>query len=429
MNFRCFTIPACLLLALLSGCGPKGAAPASSTGPSTGPSDASAKDSNTNNSGAKEAAKPDSPKSLEVEMSAEMLRRGDVQASPVTLLSATASREFAGRLSPNAERSWTVGTVSDGRVIQLLVAVGDRVKKGQILARVHSHDVHEGRSDYEKAKSDRQRALNNLDYATRNRDRLRRLLDLKAASPMQAEEADAELRRAEAALRSADAELRRTRLHLEEFLEVPAEQSVAAAGNHEHPDNLLQVRAPEAGLITEKLVAQGTLVKANEPMLRLTDTATLWMIASIPEEWLGRVRLGSAAQVSVEAFAGQSFPAKVAMVGNEMDRETRTVPVRLLLNNPGNRLLPEMYARAAFPEGETQPQLRVPQEAVHDLDGLPVVFVEITPGKFSPRPLDLGEASNGQVIVRGGLQPGERIVTKGAYVVKSQLLKARLAEE
>ncbi|MBL8222472.1 MAG: efflux RND transporter periplasmic adaptor subunit, partial [Bryobacterales bacterium] len=166
----------------------------------------------------KEEAAPESLK--EVKLDEKQLAQAQLtmvtvrsQALPETITS-------NGRITVNENRSWHVGAVTEGKIIRVLVFPGDRVKKDQLLAGMHSHDIHEARAEYRKAIAEDARLRTALSYSLRHRDRAKRLYDLKAGSLEQLEHAEAELKNTQSAVENAKTELDRTRRHLVDFLQV-----------------------------------------------------------------------------------------------------------------------------------------------------------------------------------------------------------------
>ena len=126
--------------------------------------------------------------------------------------------------------------------------------------------------------------------------------------------------------------------------------------------------------------------------------------------------------MTVEAYPGVSFPAAIAAVGDVVDPNTRTIKVRAWVNNEHHKLKPEMFARLNIQVGDASSFLTVPKEAVLEADGKHFIYV-VQEGKYVKREVQIGTASGDQVRVVEGLQPGERVVTKGAVLVKGQETK------
>lgn len=336
-----------------------------------------------------------------------------------------------GRLAANEERTWRVGAITDGRIMQVLVRVGDRVGKGQVLARMFSHDVHESRALYRRALAEFHRLQANLEYARRQRERIRRLFEMKAASQEQLDTAENDLRNAETALRAAEIEVSRTRQHLVEFLEIPVE-----GPEHKEPgeaplseDDLIPIRAPAPGIVISRLVTAGSVVQPSSELFVISDLSTIWAIAAVQEEYLPRVRPGMAARVSVQAYPDRPFAGHILRIDEKLDAATRTVQAIVEIDNRAGLLKPEMYAVVEVESGASEEGLFVPQGAIQDLNGQTAVFVETAPDRFEPRPVETGRSLERLIEIRRGLRAGERVVTEGGFVLKSQLLKSTLSED
>jgi cobalt-zinc-cadmium efflux system membrane fusion protein len=154
----------------------------------------------------------------------------------------------------------------------------------------------------------------------------------------------------------------------------------------------------------------------------------VWVLASIRQEQLGALRVGQAVRVNVTGVAGGVFEGKITNLGQELDPSTRTMQVRITLNNSGNVLRPGMLATAEIPAGERHKTLSVPSDAVQQVDGQDVVFVRTAPDRFVVRPVQVAQTSNGETPILQGLKGDEEVVVRGSFVLKSQLLRAALEE-
>ncbi|MEJ5369261.1 MAG: efflux RND transporter periplasmic adaptor subunit [Bryobacteraceae bacterium] len=366
-----------------------------------------------------------------VELDGVALRQAGLRIETAELRSVPVTVRASGRLSANEERTWRVGAITDGRIMSVLVRVGDTVQKGQVLARMFSHDVHESRALYRRAVAESQRLQANLEYARRQRDRMRRLFEMKAASQEQLDTAENELRNAETALRAAEIEVTRTRQHLVEFLEIPVEgpehRTTGEGGLSE--DDLIPIRSPAAGIVLSRLVTAGSVVQPSGELFVISDLSTLWVIANVQEEFLSRVRPRMPALVSVQAYPDRRFPGRVIRVDEKLDPETRTVQAIVEIDNRHGLLRPEMYAVVELEAGSSERGLFIAQTAIQDLNGQPTVFVETRTGRFEPRPVETGRTLDRLIEIRRGLTAGERVVTEGSFVLKSHLLKATLSED
>jgi len=376
----------------------------------------------------KAAAEPEKTPQ-EVVLDSNQRKQANLVIEQVTVRAMPHHVQANGRLTVNENKSWHVGAVTDGKVMKVSVNPGDRVQKDQVLAGLHSHDIHEGRANYRKATADLDRLKTAATYAQRHRDRAKRLYDLKAGSLETVEHADAELANAQAAVTNAETELERTRRHLTEFLQVSLDDhDDHKDGDTEHEGDLIPVRAPAAGVVLTRLVTPGSVASAGEELFTIADLSSIWMIASVSEEHIGKLRLGMSAKVSVQAYPDQSFTGRITRFGDQLDAQTRTIPVRIELANSGGRLKPEMYATVEIAAGSSGQGIFIPQEAVQQVDGKSVVFVQKTDDRFEPRPIQTGSAMDMRVEVTQGLKPGEQIVAAGSFTLKSHLMKGSLAE-
>jgi cobalt-zinc-cadmium efflux system membrane fusion protein len=328
------------------------------------------------------------------------------------------------RITNDEEKTWRVGAITDGRVVTVLAAPGDLVEEGKPLARLHSHEIHDSRAQFRNAKSELQRAKAALAYAAKARDRARRLLELKAASQEQVEHAENDVRNAEAAETNAENELARHRAHLEEFLGVPAEDD-----GHDDENDLIPVRAPAAGTVLVRNVTQGAVVTPAIDMFVISNLSSLWAIAEVNEEHLGKLRPGMPARIYVQAWAQEPFAGRIAKLGESLDPQTRTVKVRVVVPNAAGRLKPEMYAAAEIDVGSSRPAIFVGADAPQEIRGETVVFVRTAPDRFEARHVDTGRTIGRSLEIVRGVRPGELVAVSGAFVLKSEYLKASLADE
>lgn len=328
--------------------------------------------------------------------------------------------EAPGQLAWNEDRTWSVGVVATGKMRIVTAQVGDWVKVGQVLARYHTHDVHDTQANLEQAFAERRRSTANLEQLKRNRDRLQRLYDAKAAPLMQLEQATSEVKMAEEEINKAQANIERETQHLTEVLEVPVEAAHAHAGPHQGEGGeteLVPVKAPHDGLVVERKVSLGTVVTTGQPAFVITDPESLWLIASFPESALPLLRVGLPLTVEVRAYPGRLFPGRIRRLGESMDAATRTLKVVVEVASQ-RALKPEMYATVKLAVRGAR-SLVIPATAVHEIDGQQVVYVEGTQQRFTAHPVQ-ATISDGVAVVLSGLKAGERVAAQGSYMIKGQ---------
>ena len=332
----------------------------------------------------------------------------------------------SGRIALADNRTWRVGVRTDGLVMIVNAGLGDYVKKGQILARYHADEVREARAQYRTAVADLARLEAASAQAQRKYDRAQKLLSLKAGSIQQVEETRQEMVSAQSALKGGQIAVDRIKDQLEDDLRVPADPPPGTPA--EIADDV-PILAPASGYIIEKFVTPGKTVQPSTDTFLIGDLSQVWMLASVRQEQLAEVRVGQSATVNLQGTTGQSFTGKITNLGQELDPATRAMQVRIVLNNPGNRLRPEMLATAEIPVGERKPVMSVPSDAIQQIDGQDVVFVRTAADRFTVRPVHTGETAGGKTPVLDGLKAGEQIVVRGSFTLKSQLLKSTMESE
>jgi len=318
---------------------------------------------------------------------------------------------------------WRVGAITSGRIERVLVSQGDYVQAGQILARMHSHDVHEAKAAYLMAVAEKARSESAEAVAQRNYERTQRLYDLKAASIEQVDLARQQVVDAQTAARNSNIAVERERVHLEDNLGISLKDLIADSSGD--PD-LIPIRAPGSGYVLQKNITPGTVVDLAADLFVIGELRHLWLTASVRQEYLGILKKGQPVVISVNGLPDVRVNGRITNVGEQFDPTTHTMQVRVEFENPGNHLRPEMLATAQIAVGMGKPGLLVPAEAVQQVDGQDSVFVQTSSDHFMMRPVKTALQIGDRVPIEDGLNSGERFVTRGAFIVKSELLKASI---
>lgn len=203
--------------------------------------------------------------------------------------------------------------------------------------------------------------------------------------------------------------------------------STKAAGGSRGPVQV-PIRSPLSGQVTEIDATVGEAISAEQSLMSVVDLSEVYVEADVYEKDLPRIQEGQAVQVAVRAFPNQPVLGSVVSISGRLDPETRAAHVRALLPNPDWRLRPEMFAAVRFTTEAGARALSVPAEAVQEVEGGPVVFVQRAPEQYEMRSVSLGRRDGERVEVTSGLKGGEVVVTAGSYLLKSQRLKGELGE-
>ena len=328
-----------------------------------------------------------------------------------------------GLLALNETRTSRIGSLVEGSVVRIKAQPGERVKAGQVLAEVHSHVVHDSWAGYRKAKADERRLTTEYRYAVDAHARAERLFADKAVALQEVQRAEANRVSALESLDMAKTEVRRAEEELEHLGITNGEDPTGESGE------FIPIRTPHAGVLLERLVTEGTAVTPGTQMFVVSDTSSLWALAEIDEPRLSLVRVGRGVSVKVSAYPAETFDGKVTFIAETVNPKTHRITVRCELANGDGRLKPEMYATVDIGESEPHPAIAVPSAAIQTINGKPSVWVQVGPGRFTVRPVEVGRDQDGLVDIRAGLAADERIVTTGAFVLKAELLKSSSAEE
>jgi len=283
--------------------------------------------------------------------------------------------------------------------------VGMRVRDGQVLARLVPHLGSD--ADLASLELNLAKARLSVERARQERERLESLFALEAVPEKRLIAARSEEQAAMAELSAAEARAGHYR------------EGPAARGKH----GGLPIEAPISGVVAEVMVVPGAFLAEGAPVLHVVDPSRLWLEARVPESELGGLERASGGWFRVEGFE-QSFEfavgrnARLVAVGGVVDRESRTVPVIFELTEPDRRLRIGMSARVGISVGATDDVVAIPVTAVVEEGGRSVVFVQLDGERFARREVQLGPRDGPWVAVRQGVRRGERVVSRGAYLVK-----------
>jgi membrane fusion protein, heavy metal efflux system len=352
-----------------------------------------------------------------VKLSPEALKRADIETVEVTSQSLGQVLSTTGHLAMNDDAAVRVGTFVDGRVVHIFAKVGDTVRKGQTLVHIHSHELTDARANVAKAKASIVEKEKALAFAQAEADRAARLFEAKAIAKREVEQANAHIVAIKAEIELVKAELERA----SEFLE-------HLAVDQDAPDEVA-IRSTLSGIVTKRLVTEGSVVSDANDLMEISNASTLWAIAEVPEANAGIVRIGQSVTIKVPSLGDATISGKIIHIGAALNAETRTMQVRCLVNNSRGNLRPEMYATIEIRGGATASTLVIPREAIQDINGEKVAFVPLENNSFEKKVVELGREQGDKIEITSGLQSGQRVVTKGGFFIKTEFLKGTMAEE
>jgi Cu(I)/Ag(I) efflux system membrane fusion protein len=186
------------------------------------------------------------------------------------------------------------------------------------------------------------------------------------------------------------------------------------------PQRQTPVAAPQSGVVTELMVRQGAQVTPGMPLMRLADLSTVWILVEVPETEAGWVTTGEPAQARLKSVPGKVLQGTVDYVYPMLDTQTRTLRARLAFDNASGALKPGMYAEVTLFGAAEQDAILVPSEAVIRTGTRNVVLIAEAEGRYRPVEITLGAERQNEVVVLKGLEPGQRVVVSGQFLIDSE---------
>ena len=379
-----------------------------------------------------------------------------IHLEPAQMMPVPTALHATGTVELNPQAVVVVTPLVSGHVKRVLVAQGTRVRAGQPLVVLDSPEVANLHVRLHDAETRRDIAARNLQRIQRDEsrvalvqaqarlhqaeatfERMKRLFEVGVLSQQELQEAETayatakaeyefqkvvglerDLREAQAALEVATVEVK----HIQDQLAALGAPA-ATSDNTAHPTAEMTLVAPISGLVTERTANVGAFVPVGTPLLTVADLRTVWVIAAVPEAQLGHVRLGQPVTVHAPALGATPLRGRVAFIEAQINADTRTARVRIEVPNPGERLRAGMFVNVALLSPSPVSQLVIPAAAVQRIGARTVVFVAgADPHEFHLRDIEVGAAHGERVVVLRGLEPGERVVVKGALALKTQLV-------
>jgi Cu(I)/Ag(I) efflux system membrane fusion protein len=327
-----------------------------------------------------EAASPN-----QVRISTEKIQKLGVRTEAAALRPLGRTVRAAGRIEPDERRVFVVTAKFEGYVERLHVnATGQAVARDQPLFEAYSPELVSAQREYAIA-------MQGLDA-------------LKEAGA----DAQAGMRRL------ADASLARLR-----NWDLSPTQ-VAALMKSGQPQRTVSFASPVAGVVSEKKALQGMRFMPGEMLYQVTDLSSVWVIADLSEQDIGLIRSGAKARVTTTAYPNQAFEGRITYIYPTLKPETRSIPVRVELANPGQRLKPAMFAQVEVAVGGGAPVLTVPDSALIDTGTRRLVLVQVQEGRFEPREVEIGARGENHVEILKGVRDGEQVVVAANFLIDAE---------
>ena len=327
-----------------------------------------------------------------------------------------------GKILVPEDRVAVIGPVNEGRIVRLYAGQGTRVRKGQKLADLESADIDQAEADYLKALADHENARRSsaaeIKLAQENYDRAKLLYEqrITAGKNLQAAEHDLEVAKAAAenSINGTNAALIAARRHL--LILGLKDSAIDSLSKRSDLASVFSLNSPIDGIVVERNATVGASVGTDANLFKIIDLSRVWIDANVFEKDLQQVRPGQEVKLTVPAFPGSTFSGRVILINSVVDPDTRTVKVRTEVANPDGRLKPDMFANVQIVTALNRTAISIPQSAVLNDEGKSVVFVAEGDG-YKKRQVQPGIQNNDRVEIIDGLNAGDKVVTKGNYLL------------
>jgi cobalt-zinc-cadmium efflux system membrane fusion protein len=299
-------------------------------------------------------------------------------------------------------------------VAEVHADLGQMVEPNQLLAVLHSGDLGLAQSAYLKARARRH-------VAEQAYQRAQFLFKEKVIGQAEAQRREGEMISIRAEAQEAREGLRLLGMDDKEMRSLERTQTIRSH---------VPIVAPFAGRVIGRDLTKGELVETTNKLFTVADLSTVWVVGNVSEKDVSYVQRATAVpnqpvEVHVAAYPDEVFQGIVSYVGDVLDTATRTMQVRLTLANPTGRLKPEMFATIRVSSEPVPDVLVVPEAAVQHDRNRSFVFVQKETGVYEVRTIRLGDRNGTLAAVIDGVVEGEAVVTEGAFILKSELLKPK----
>ena len=328
-----------------------------------------------------------------VVLSEEALKLAGIRVEELKEISLQPELKAPGEVVINPRKFYRLTSRVSGRVEELLVYEGDKVRAGQVVARLFSLNYLESLTELKLAKE----RLDRLNQEQSGEITLARELFISA----------------------------KTKLRILGLSDRQIDSLLKSASPEIH---LYEVLAPVDGQVLNQKVFRGDTLEVGAEIAEIASFDPVWVEGRVQEKEAGLVYPGQTAVVRTRAYPEFRFSGIVTYISPVLDSTTRTLKIRIEARNSEGRLKPGLFVEVGLflPEKTI---LAVPEEAVQEINGQTVVFVTEKQGVFLPRPVKLGEPISGFRPVLSGLEEGEKYAVTGAFMLKAELLKHLLGEE
>lgn len=314
-----------------------------------------------------------------------------------------------GSIQVDEQRVARIGAPVTGRITDIDAVLGQQVKQGQTLATLNSTELAQNQLVYIKA-------LQQIDLHSKAVERARTLLEADVISK-------AELQRREAELSAAQAELNAAADQLQVL--GMSTQGIAKLSKTSAMHSFSNVIARISGTVINRRINLGQVVQPADELFVVADLSRVWAVAEVPERGIDLIEKGQEVDIEIPAINDKPIKGKLIYVGDVVNPETRTVTVRSELNNVKGEIKPDMLV-SMLVQSKPISKLSVPVQSIVREEDKDHIFVQIAPNKYRLREVTVGDNYQGMVAIVNGVEPGEIVVSEGAFHLNNERKRKEL---
>lgn len=341
-----------------------------------------------------------------ITLTAEAMQSAGITVATVSRSSVAGTISAPGRVIPAQNATGHIGSLITGRVARILRGEGSSVAKGTVVAELEAFDIGELRAEYASAAAAVTQAKLTL-------DRQERLSGEGIGAKRALDEARSAYTQAVARQRAAEAKLQSLGIS-------PSELQGSSYSTR------VSIRSPLSGVITKQHVVVGEYVDPSRDMFEVVNLSTVWVEAQVSPLLARELRIGTKA--TLRGQTGERGIGSVNYISPTVEAESRTVPVRVLVNNTTSQLKPQSFVTVDFERQSGELALSIPRTAIEQDGEKQYVYLQEGPTTFKRQEILLGSSTGTTVVVLSGLAEGDKIAEKGVFYLKSIRQKGELQE-
>jgi len=362
---------------------------------------------------------------VHIEISPEKQKEWGIMTGSPVLQNISSRITLPGSLSLNSNKSAHITSFVHGQISVLSADLGQKVSQRQTLVTINSPDFGKAQADFLQTRA----ALN---LSQQEYERAKMLREEKAI-----EEREYFRRKAEYEKLSTEYGALGSALHSYGITHEQIDDLIAKCDALEDQDYKceiadpnLPIRSPISGTVIFRDVIIGAHIEPEKILFTVSDLSTLWAILDAYEKDIPYISKESRVHILSPLYPENKFPGKITYISETIDEKLRTVKIRVEVPNSEGLLKPNMYIQGVL-ENQTEDKdiLAVPEDAIQNMDGEKVVFVMESRDVFAVRHVQIGNKIGDRRVITEGLKPGDYLVLKGAFTIKTELTKGAFAHQ